>query len=259
VGGFDIRTVSGDDADRALALATAVWGTPPLDGHMLRALELAGSYVSVAEAGDELLGMCLGIVGIQGDHRHLHSHLLAVDPAHRRAGVGRELKRHQRQWCLERGIPVVSWTFDPLVHANARFNLQHLGARAPAYLVALYGDMDDDINRGDASDRLLAGWDLRSPRAVHALDGPLAAPPLDGAGVALADVDGRPEARDTDAPVRLVATPEDAVSLRRDDPDLAAAWRHAVRAAMQRAFADGLVPVAVTDDRCYVFCAEALP
>jgi predicted GNAT superfamily acetyltransferase len=256
---FEIRTVDGGDADRALALATAVWGTPPLDGHMLRALELAGSYVSVAEAGDELLGMCLGIVGIQGDHRHLHSHLLAVDPAHRRAGVGRALKRHQRQWCLDRGIPVVSWTFDPLLHANARFNLQHLGARAPAYLVALYGEMDDDINRGDASDRLLATWDLRSPRAVHALDAPLDVPALDGAEPALVDAGGRPEARDTDSPLRLVAAPADAVALRGSDPDLAAEWRHAVRSAMQHAYADGLVPVAVTDDRCYVFAAEALP
>jgi len=259
VGDVVIRTVTGPDADRALDLAGAVWGSRPIDEHLLRALELAGSYVSVAEVGGELAGMCLGIVGIQGDHPHLHSHLAAVDPACRRRGIGLALKRHQRTWCLERGIRAVSWTFDPLVHANARFNLHRLGARVTGYLPALYGTMHDELNRGDVSDRLLVTWDLRSPEAVRALDGPLPVPDLDGAEPALLDVAGRPEARPTDARLRLVALPDDAVALRRDDPGLALAWRMAVRAAVQDALAAGLTPVAVTDDRCLVLAARELP
>lgn len=254
-----VRTVTGADADRALDLAQAVWGTRPIDGHLLRALELAGSYVSVAEEDGDLVGMCLGIVGVQGRHVHLHSHLAAVVPDRRRAGIGRALKRHQREWCLERDIPTVSWTFDPLLHRNARFNLTHLGARVTAYLPELYGPMEDDLNRGDESDRLLVTWDLRSPSAVRALDGALPLPPLDDAEVALADAGGRPEPRPNRAAVRLVAVPDDALALRRDDPDLALAWRHAVRDALRAGFADGLAPVGVTDDRCYVLAAQELP
>lgn len=253
-----IRTATGADADRALDLAESVWGTRPIDGHVLRALELAGSYVSVAELGGELVGMCLGMVGLHGDQLHLHSHLAAVDPARRGAGIGVALKRHQRRWCLDHGIPLVSWTFDPLLHANARFNLHRLGAGVERYLVELYGTMDDDINRGDASDRLLVCWDLRSGPALAALDGPIPAPSIDGAEVALADDDGRPVARPTTAGRRLVATPADAVSLRRHDPDLALAWRHAVRVAMHAAFADGLRPVAVVD-RSYLLTREEQP
>lgn len=253
-----IRTVAGADADRALDLAESVWGTRPIDGHVLRALELAGSYVSVAELDGSLVGMCLGMVGVHGDQLHLHSHLAAVDPERRGSGIGVALKRHQRQWCLDHGIPVVSWTFDPLLHANARFNLHRLGAGVERYLVELYGAMDDDINRGDASDRLLVCWDLRSGSALAALDGPLAPPPIEGAEIAVDDVDGRPVARSTTAERRLVATPADAVSLRRSDPALALAWRHAVRDAMYAAFADGLRPVAVVD-RSYLFTRQEQP
>lgn len=246
--------VSGAEADRALDLAEAVWGQRPLNQHVLRALELAGSYVSVAlDGAGRQVGMCLGIVGVHADHVHLHSHLAAVDPAHRGAGIGRTLKRHQREWCLARGIPAVSWTFDPLLHANARFNLHHLGARGERYLVELYGVMDDEINRGDASDRLLVRWDLEDPRTTAALEQPLPIPDLGDVAVALADDHGLPRVTGTDAPRRLIATPVDAVALRREDPDLARVWRLAVRETMQRAFADGLVPAAVTPDRSYLF------
>lgn len=251
---YEIRMVTGAGADRALDLAESVWGQRPLNDAVLRALELAGSYVSVAvDDADRQIGMCLGIVGVHDDHLHLHSHLAAVDPAHRGAGIGRALKRHQREWCLARGITTISWTFDPLIHANARFNLHHLGARGERYLVELYGVMDDEINRGDASDRLLIRWDLDDERTLTALDRPLPTPDVGPAVVALADEAGHPRRSDTDASARLIATPADAVALRRDDPRTARAWRHAVRDTMQQAFADGLEPVAVTDDRCYVF------
>ena len=60
---YEIREVAGAEADRALDLAEAVWGRRPLDQHVLRALELAGSYVSVALDGTgRQVGMCLGIV-----------------------------------------------------------------------------------------------------------------------------------------------------------------------------------------------------
>ena len=260
--GYEIREVTGADADRALDLAERVWGARPLNDATLRALELAGSYVSIAaDPDDTVVGMCLGIVGVHGPALHLHSHLAAVDPGWRGSGIGRALKRHQRRWCLDHGIATVSWTFDPLLHANARFNLHHLGAHGDGYLVELYGVMDDEINRGDASDRLLVRWDLTDDRAVAALTAPLPSPDLDdlraqGAEDAVADDDGRPVAVATTGRLRLVATPADAVALRQHDPDLARAWRHAVRDAMRRAFADGLRPVAMTAGGRYVFASE---
>lgn len=220
-----------DEVDALLALATSVWGAPPVSVPIARASALAGWYCAGAWDGDEPIGMCAGFVGVHDDHLHLHSHLAAVTPSAQGRGIGRALKRHQREWCLERDIPVVSWTFDPLVRENARFNLHHLGAVGDRYLVDLYGPMDDDINRGQPSDRLLIRWDLGSDRAVAALDEPLPVP---------------------DAGAERIPTPEDITALRRTDPDAALRWRHEVRDAMLDAFARGLRPVALDADHSYI-------
>ncbi len=254
-----------EDVDAALAIAEMVWGAPPVSTPIARALSFAGWYVSLATHDGEPVGMCAGIVGVHGHDLHLHSHLAAVLPAAQGRGIGRALKRHQRAWCLDHGIETVTWTFDPLVRENARFNLHHLGAVGDRYLVDLYGEMDDEINRGHPSDRLLMRWDLLSPDAVLALDTPVPVVPADelrhgGAIDAIDAIDaiGRTvRSVPTDAGLRLVATPEAIVDLRRTDPDQAQAWRMAVREALTAAFADGLRPVAMTDEHSYFCCREA--
>ncbi|MHA6793060.1 hypothetical protein ACVGVM_05970 [Pseudonocardia bannensis] len=50
-----------------------------------------------------------------------------------------------------------------LVRRYARFNLTKLAATAQAYLPNLYGAIDDGINAGDESDRLLVSWQLDDP------------------------------------------------------------------------------------------------
>ncbi len=248
-----------EDVDRALAVAEQVWGQPPISRPVARALSFAGWYVAVARDDDEIVGMCAGVVGVHGTRPHLHSHLAAVVPAAQGRGVGRALKRHQRDWCLDHGIETVSWTFDPLVRANARFNLHHLGAVGDRYLVDLYGEMDDDINHGHPSDRLLMRWELTGEEATLALSSALPTSSVDvwreaGAAWAVRAVDGWPTVSDTDAPLRMVATPTDIVGLRRRLPALALEWRMAVRSAMTAAFDAGLRPVAMTDDGSYLFC-----
>jgi predicted GNAT superfamily acetyltransferase len=49
------------------------------------------------------------------------------------------------------------------VARNAHFNLVVLGARITEYLVDQYGAMNDGVNRGDESDRLMASWALAAP------------------------------------------------------------------------------------------------
>ncbi|WP_436794174.1 GNAT family N-acetyltransferase [Actinospongicola halichondriae] len=224
-----------EEVDRALSLAEQVWGAPPVSRPIARALTFAGWYVATAADDGDLVGMCAGFVGVRDDGLHLHSHLAAVLPSAQGRGIGRDLKRHQRAWCLERGIEHVSWTFDPLVRENARFNLHHLGAVGDRYIVDLYGAMDDEINRGQPSDRLLVHWDLTSERTTRALEAPLPTPPPDPAGV---------------------PTPEAIVALRGSRPDEALRWRHEVRAAMVEAFATGRRPTAIDADGRYVFTTE---
>jgi predicted GNAT superfamily acetyltransferase len=179
-------------------------------------------------------------MGFLADHHGpaLHSHLAAVVPAARAHGVGLALKRHQRDWARARGLVAVTWTFDPVVRRNAWFNVSKLGAGIAAYLPDFYGRMDDGVNDGGPTDRLLAVWDVR-PGAPT--------PPPDGDGSralpALEEVDGLPVPHrlPADADLVAVATPPDVESLRRSDPALAARWRYAVREALEPLLAEGTV------------------
>jgi predicted GNAT superfamily acetyltransferase len=179
-------------------------------------------------------------MGFLAEHRGpaLHSHLAAVVPTARARGVGLALKLHQRDWARARGLVAVTWTFDPIVRRNAWFNVSKLGAGIGAYLPDFYGRMDDGVNDGDPTDRLLAVWDVRT-------DAPT--PPADAdssrAVAVLEEVDTLPVPRTVpaDADLVAVATPPDVESLRRSDPPLATRWRFAVREALEPLMAEGTV------------------
>jgi predicted GNAT superfamily acetyltransferase len=59
---------------------------------------------------------------------------------------------------------LIGWTFDPLQRGNANFNFNRLGVVVRAYHVNFYGEMNDDINSGLASDRFEAWWDVFANR-----------------------------------------------------------------------------------------------
>jgi predicted GNAT superfamily acetyltransferase len=169
-----IRELHGSrEMHRAARLFARVWDVPglPLTPELLLALAHTGNYVAGALAGDELIAASVGFLGRSDGDDLLHSHITGVLPDARSKDIGFRLKQHQRTWCLDRGIRTVTWTFDPLVRRNAYFNLTKLGARATEYLVNFYGQMDDGINRGEESDRLVAHWRLDSPRATNAAAG----------------------------------------------------------------------------------------
>ncbi|MBB5959540.1 putative GNAT superfamily acetyltransferase [Saccharothrix tamanrassetensis] len=191
---------------------------------ILRALAKAGNYVAGAYAGDDLVGMSVGMNG-RPDNRHLHSHIAGVSPAVQGRSVGLAIKLHQRAWALAAGITTIAWTFDPLVRRNAYFNLAKLGARAEGYLTDFYGPMVDAINDGDASDRLLVEWSLAEPLPDRPTDDPPALP-------ALIVHDTAPRTVTSDAPLVVVPTPADIESLRRTAPETSRAWRSALREAL---------------------------
>ncbi|HKT56385.1 MAG TPA: GNAT family N-acetyltransferase [Microbacterium sp.] len=203
---------------------SAVWGgdRTGMPANLLRALAHAGSYAFGAYDGDRMVGASVAFFGPPAD-RTLHSHITGLLPEYRGGGRGRALKLHQRAWALERGVDRITWTFDPLVARNAHFNLRVLGARVTEYLVDHYGPMDDGVNRGDESDRLLVSWDLRAPRA------------------------------EPGEVVASVAVPHDIEAVRLASAQDAAAWRHRVRDGMLDRLADGLVVGGFDDERGYLF------
>ena len=146
------------------SLERTVWNYSDLNivgKDMLMALSHAGACIAIAWDDNVAVGVVLSfptrLAHIQ------HSHMLGVLPEHRTSTVARDLKFFQRDWCLERGITHMVWTFDPLRALNANFNIAKLGAIATEYLPHFYGDMDG-INAGVASDRIVAEWNLQSPQ-----------------------------------------------------------------------------------------------
>lgn len=210
---IDIRPLDTVDAiHEAARVLDRVWGERgTMPANILRALEHAGNYVVGLYDGDEMIGASAAFFGPPAA-RSLHSHITGIVDGHQGRGLGRLLKLHQRDWALERGVGRITWTFDPLIPRNAHFNLAVLGARVTEYLVNQYGEMDDEVNRGDESDRLMVSWALAEPAAPQPQD---------------AEITG------------VVAVPGDVETLRRSDPAAAAAWRVRVRDELRGHLASG--------------------
>ncbi|MEU0095180.1 GNAT family N-acetyltransferase [Kribbella sp. NPDC006257] len=246
--GVQVRELSAlAELDQVYRLYDAIWRpdpkNPPVTTELLRALTKAGNYVGGAFDGDELIGACVGFFEAPATVA-MHSHVAGVSGAARGRNVGFALKLHQRAWALRRGVTAISWTFDPLIRRNAYFNVVKLGARPAEYLPNFYGQMEDGINNGDDSDRLLVRWQLDTPEVGEAAAGrpsPVVVSSLPGATVALGRVeDGRPVlGSGSDEGPLLVAVPADAEGLRSTDPGVAKDWRLAVREVLGGLLADG--------------------
>lgn len=254
--------------DAVRAIFDEVWpgdqGTQ-VTSNLLRALLHAGAYCSIATdvATGAAVGAALGFPARDADVPggvFLHSHMAAVSEGLRDRRIGTAVKVHQRWWAMREGIPVVSWTFDPLVRRNARLNVIRLGVEVRDYHPDFYGIMTDAINAGDRTDRLVAWWVVDSDRAARAAAGegvPADADVLRQAGARdLVAVGPRGEPIVGPAPQAgeslLVALPEDVVAVRRASPQMALEWRLAVRDAIVAAYAAGMHIDTVTQEGSYV-------
>ena len=258
----DIRELTELEDLRELAeLFAVVWGRAgePIGSDILRALAHSENYIAGAYAHGRMIGGLVGWLG--GDPRTellMHSHILGVLPDREARGIGFELKQHQRRWCLDRDVKVMEWTTDPLVRRNAYFNLTKLGAEAPEYLVNFYGEMRDDLNAGEESDRLLIRWRLDSHKAEAAAAGrpeELDVEKLRAWGndaIVAVGPSGEPVMTQSSARVLTCQVPEDIVAMRHSDQEQARAWRAAVREALGGALARGYTISGATRSGWYV-------
>lgn len=202
-------------------LQVKVWGFDPRDAvpfNQLHAAHAWGGLVLVAVEDDRVVGFCYGFGGTQYGRPALLSHMLAVLPEQRGRDLGVSLKLAQARWALERGLDLVTWTYDPLEAINANLNLNRLGGVVRQYLVDHYGPMTDGLNRGLPSDRFLVEWHLRSPRVASILAGRSPGPV--------------PADRTCSITTRFQA-------IKAEDSAAALRWRLQVRSEIMAALADG--------------------
>jgi predicted GNAT superfamily acetyltransferase len=155
------------DYERCVELQLAVWGYS--DGDLIPkrvfiVAEAIGGQVIGAFDGNAVVGFAMSLPGYRDGMPYLHSHMLAVLPEYRNAGLGRRLKLAQRANALARGIDRMEWTFDPLEIKNAHLNIARLGAIARRYKRDFYGPSTSPLQGGLPTDRLVAEWWLKSDR-----------------------------------------------------------------------------------------------
>jgi predicted GNAT superfamily acetyltransferase len=220
------------DLDEAVLIQREVWNvvdTEIVGRIQLKASQHAGGSVLVAEAGDGSIGgFAYAFPAFVHGKLFWHSDMLAVRPAHRGMGMGQALKWGQRTEALSKGIRCITWTFDPMQAGNAHLNLELLGATVAEYLANFYGITTSALHHGLPTDRLLASWDLESPRVQFLARGETP-PPL--------HVHSR------------VAIPADWNALVQRNPEGARAVQTRVETGLSSAFWRGLV-VAGFDKSC---------
>jgi predicted GNAT superfamily acetyltransferase len=235
----DVRPLTAlEHFDDAIDVMIATWGPHQLlPREVFTALAHSGNVPWGAYDGERLVGFVLGWAGVDEEGLHVHSHMLAALPDRRHRGVGFALKLAQRAQALDQGIHVARWTFDPLVARNAWLNLGKLGAFADRFGRSFYGEMTDDLNRDDRTDRLVVRWELDpEPRARPV-------PPGLPAVVTAAGDPEAPEPVSGDDPGSegaVVEVPRDHPAIRDRDAGLATRWRDAVADAFDACLAAGL-------------------
>lgn len=254
---------SNEEFEDAVNLEIKVWGLDPRDAvptHIMRsASHDNGGVVIGAYDGERMVGMSFSFAARRENQWILWSHMTGVDPEYQGKGVGSGLKFKQREWALDNHYNVVGWTFDPMQRGNANFNMHHLGAIATIFHENLYGEMNDEINRGLQSDRLEATWILRDERATRLAAGEapwLVVEEFTPERFLLSNVDGKPYINPNpvnDAPWHFVEIPYSLRKLKEANLAQAIEWQFALRHVLQDAFARGwvIVDFCVQEGRCW--------
>lgn len=147
-----------------------------IGGQVFAAFDTALPGTSSEGESANMVGFAMALPGIRNGRPYLHSHMLAVRPAYRNRGLGKQLKLAQRKDALARGILLMEWTFDPLEIKNAFLNIHKLGAVVRRYTPNFYGVSSSRLQAGLPTDRLHAEWWMDTPRVRQAIAGKLPPP-----------------------------------------------------------------------------------
>ncbi len=164
------EATSHEDLDQVSLIQREVWNVEDLEivGRIqLKASQHAGGSVLIALSDEGVVGgFAYAVPAYVRGEVYWHSDMLAVRPPFRGTRMGQGLKWAQRDRALQSGIRRITWTFDPMQAGNAHLNLELLGVTVCLYLSDFYGVTTSALHHGLPTDRLLASWDLESPRVA---------------------------------------------------------------------------------------------
>src|SRR5512135_973127 len=111
-----------DEYLAAEELQRVVWQMPDwrdvVPANLMITVQKNNGIVLGAFDGDRLVGLAFSFIGIDTHFeppitKHC-SHMLAVLPDYQSLRIGLQLKLQQRELALSQGIPLMTWTYDPL-------------------------------------------------------------------------------------------------------------------------------------------------
>jgi predicted GNAT superfamily acetyltransferase len=216
--------VSFEDYAACIEMQRQVWGFDDVDVTSPRSFVVtrrAGGFTYGAfDSSGQMIGFALALPAIDEKLRpYYYSQMLAVDSRFRDRGIGMWLKRAQREHALRTGVPIITWTFDPLQSRNAHLNIVKLGCVIRKYHVNYYGNgSTSELHRGLDTDRIFPEWWVRSERVQESLAGN----------------------RKPREAVASVEVPRDIEAVKKRDLEEARDWQRRVRTAFERYLADGL-------------------
>lgn len=223
-----------DELDQCVRLQREVFGLPDLEisprRHLIVSRQAGGWTLGAFtnQSSDRIVGFVHHLVAVRGEDEIIgYSHMMAVHKNYQNLGLGARLKWAQRERALAEGRRFIKWTWEPMQARNAHFNLNRLGVVVRTYGENFYGtDYFTDpeqasVARGFPSDRLLAEWELSSPRVVELAGGGEPAPPP--------------------GQVAAIEIPADWIGLVKRDVNQAKQEQLRVRREFEQAFSAGLV------------------
>jgi predicted GNAT superfamily acetyltransferase len=231
---------------------------------IMKAILSNGGLVLGAFDGERMVGMALSFLGSKAGKLYMYSHQTGVVKDYQSRGVGYMLKLEQKKYARDSGFDLIAWTFDPLITRNLHFNLNKLGVIFRNYYVDYYGPMEDTINYGWPTDRVLAEWFLGFNR-----------PPSWSMDVSKAEEPFRPVKKthkdgiercadwsiDLDVRTVLVDIPRDILKVKERSREEANRWREATREVYTKYFNAGFSAVFLSEKEpaCRLERAELPP
>jgi predicted GNAT superfamily acetyltransferase len=241
---IDGERVPLDALSFVVRLQARVWGMPPeelVPVNMLAVLPDTGGSVIVAyreEAGFNTEGWLGFVIAAGSCTGTLVSHMLGVREDQRGTrDLGWHLKLLQGYEALRSGHRSAIWTFDPMRGANARLNLEKLGATVRELTLDKYGVLRSDLYGDVPSDRFTTYWDLLSATTHGRIDdvrtGRYPGPdPEYVRSLPEISVENAASLAKTAPPAARYRIPADVDDLMNADARRANAWRSEMRAAL---------------------------
>jgi predicted GNAT superfamily acetyltransferase len=242
------RIEESEDVNKVVKLQAEIWGPDVVTPQpQLVASIHHGGIVIGAISGEQLVGFCYGFAGFKDGEAYLISHMAGILPEYQNTGIGYQLKIKQKEWAIDYGYKKMVWTYDPLEIRNGYFNVCKLGAYSKSYIPSYYGEMNDNLNKGLPTDRLLIEWDICSKRVEAAILGAFKNQTETNYESLLSfhqtnefstPVPSEIQVKESQGGY-LVPVPSNIQLIKQQNPDVALAWRYAVRAAISEAFSVG--------------------